>query len=294
MMRRSLPIWVAVALALPLLASIAACEEDVLGVTGADQPFTMFGVLSPQLDTQWVRVFPIEGVLRPEVAPRLEAVMQSTDLRTGQVRLWNDSLFQEANGSFAHVFWSDFQALFDTPYSIDVSGDQGSTHVDVSVPPETELVLPEVADQPPTLFRVDVVGEVPRLIRIEITYRVRYLGFGGIVDTEFVRSYENRAERAVNGWTIGVRAGLDIRDIARELADGGFRRSDAPLKISRLTVRLIVANQAWDPPGGAFHPEVLVQPGLMSNVANGFGFVGAGYRHEGIWIPRDTVIVGDS
>ena len=35
---------------------------------------------------------------------------------------------------------------------------------------------------------------------------------------------------------------------------------------------------------------MLVQPGLMSNVDNGFGFVGAGYRIELTWLPDDDVV----
>ena len=54
------------------------------------------------------------------------------------------------------------------------------------------------------------------------------------------------------------------------------------------------ANAEWDPPGGVFDADVLVQPGTLSNVENGFGFVGAGYRLSSTWIPLDTIIVGDS
>ncbi|HEX7069648.1 MAG TPA: hypothetical protein VF190_02535, partial [Rhodothermales bacterium] len=49
-------------------------------------------------------------------------------------------------------------------------------------------------------------------------------------------------------------------------------------------VRVTVLDEAFVPPGGVFDPEILVQPGTMSNVHNGFGFVGSVARFSTEWL----------
>jgi hypothetical protein len=52
------------------------------------------------------------------------------------------------------------------------------------------------------------------------------------------------------------------------------------IALIRLNLRLTVGNEAWNPPGRALGQDVLVHPGTLSNVENGFGFVGAGYNRD--------------
>ena len=53
-----------------------------------------------------------------------------------------------------------------------------------------------------------------------------------------------------------------------------------------ITLKLIVASEEWDPPGGTFDPEAMAHPIVMTNVGNGFGFVGAGYWLQHQWRPK--------
>jgi len=48
-------------------------------------------------------------------------------------------------------------------------------------------------------------------------------------------------------------------------------------------ISITVLNVEFDPPGGAFDPEVLAQPGTFTNVENGFGFIGAVGRFSAEW-----------
>ena len=267
-----------------------------MAVLGTDLPFSMFGVLTPQADTQWVRVFPIEGRLEPAPPGLLDARFASTDLQTGERRVWNDSLTQEENGQFAHVFWSPFLTPFDRAYRLEVERSDGAvSHVEVVVPPSAELVMPARTDLAPTLLPVFVHGEVPNLIRIEVTYRYRFKTPLGIDAGEATVSYEGKARRIEGGWVIDLAPQGDLREIQRLIEQSGVPVDPDPgLKLAKLTLRLIVANAEWDPPGATFDADVLVQPGTLSNVENGFGFVGAGYRLLGAWVPLDTIIVGDS
>ncbi len=86
----------------------------------------------------------------------------------------------------------------------------------------------------------------------------------------------------------------DLRSIQRLIEQTIPVDPTIGLKLTKITIHLIAANADWDPPGDTFDIDVLVQPGTLSNVENGFGFVGAGYRLLGTWVPLDTIIVGDS
>ena len=207
----------------------------------------------------------------------------------------SDSLIQEENKQYAHVFWSPFLTPFDRAYRLEVERSDGAaSRVEVVVPLLTELVMPERTEQAPALLPVFVRGEAPNVIRIEVTYRYRFKTPLGNDDGEATVSYEGKARRIEGGWVIDLIPLSDLRSIQRLIEQSISVDPEIGLKLTRITLRLIVANAAWDPPGATFDPDVLVQPGTLSNVENGFGFVGAGYRLLGTWVPLDTIIVGDS
>ena len=275
-----------------LAVSVSACEEDVVAVLGTDLPFSMFGVLTPQADTQWVRVFPIEGRLEPTPPGPLDAQFTSTDLLTGEQRVWQDSLIQEENGQFAHVFWSSFPTPFGRAYRLEVERSDGAaSRVEVEVPGPATLVMPQRTELVPVLLPVFVQGDVPNLIRIEVTYRYRFRTPAGIEVGTAMVTYDGKQRRVTGGWVIEITPRTDLRAIQRLIEQNTIVDPNIGLKLTKLTLRLIVANAEWDPPGGVFDADVLVQPGALTNVENGFGFVGAGYRLSSTWIPLDTIIV---
>ncbi len=280
---------------LPLLALLgllaAGCEEDVTAVLGTERPFTLFGVLTPQADTQWVRVFPIETVLTPAAPVPLDARFRSLDLAAGSEQAWRDSLIQEENGQYAHVFWAPFPATFGHRFRLEVTRSDGAvTEVEATVPPFAEMILPPQTQTPPPLFSIIVPPQVPNLIRIEITYTFRFRSNAEIRRETASFSYDGRQRLTPEGWLLELNVAQDVRIIREELKRRFPLDPRTPLKIVSLKIRMIAANAEWKPPGGVFDAEVLVQPGVMSNVENGFGFVGAGYRMEEIWVPLDTII----
>ncbi len=52
------------AILLGVLSCTSGCDTHVDPVRGTDQPFSLFGLFSPEMDTQRVLVFPIEDQLR--------------------------------------------------------------------------------------------------------------------------------------------------------------------------------------------------------------------------------------
>ncbi len=96
----------------------------------------------------------------------------------------------------------------------------------------------------------------------------------------------------LNDWVIPVNLSNDFRSVLAALAQvEGPEIVLVNIRLLSMQMRLIVADAAWDPPGGVFDPNVLVQPGTLSNVEQGFGFIGSGYRLALRWRPPDNVVL---
>lgn len=223
--------------------------------------------------------------------------MTSTDLDGGDTSSWRDSLIQEEDGRYAHVFWSPFRARFDHTYRLEATGDADRvTRVDVKVPQEASLVLQEPdTSGAEVISRVLVNQEVPRLMRVEVEYYYQYdlrsnVGPRQDPSERNTLSYDSTQRRVEGGWVVPVNLSQDFRTFRDRLREAGKWNPQFGLVLREMTLRLAVVNESWDPPGGEFDREVVVQPGVMSNVENGFGFVGAGYRLRKRWVPSIEVL----
>ena len=282
-----------------IILSSVACEEDVTAVLDTGQPYTLFGLITTQLDTQWVRVFPIENRLTSEVQELLDAQVTSTDLQIGESVVWRDSLVLEADGKTSHAFYAPFRAEYGHIYRVEATrSDNIMSYVEVQVPVEADVVVEEPVHAGFILQPVTIVPDVPQLFDVEIKYNVQYkrifppdpmnpiAGPDTVLWPEvYYFSYEGKQTRVNEGW----RVTFNLTDDYQSILDLIPREHDLPeppvLYLRNMEVHLIVADEAWDPPGGSLDPEVLIQPGVMSNVKNGFGFIGAGYRIKQDWIP---------
>lgn len=274
-----------------LIGPLIGCEEDVIAVLGTDRPYSLYGVISPQLDSQWVRVFPIEDRLEPDTTTRLGGQFVSTDLTTGEQHVWRDSVILDSFDQTAHVYWAPFTAEYGHAYELVVTHTNGAaSKVTVDVPPLTEVVVqePEISSigvRIPVLIR----GDAPRLLNVEVVYAVGFRPAGNETPTSDLVPipYQEGLFETPEGWIIPIRLDNDFEAVVDTLIDrinNPIDRSFGVL-LNSMTLRLIVANDEWNPPGGKFDVDVLVQPGALSNVENGFGFVGAGYRHAHRWNP---------
>ena len=293
MMRRS-PIGSLCGAAL-VLVLLAGCEEEVTAVLGTEEPFTLYGVLMPEAERQYVRVFPVEDRLEVARPEPLDAHFTSTDLETGEVRVWRDSLLQEEDGHYTHVFWSPFQAAYGHSYRLEVVRSDGAgARVKVPVPPRVELLPQEPIvdwrdDHPlwiPVTLPIQASG-APFLREIEVQYLCE---FSPGRSERFVISYDH-AKRQIDGeWVVPINLHFDKRTIQAIARSGGFLNWEHGIVLLRMTLTMIVVNEGWDPPGGRFDAEVLAQPGVLQNVENGFGFVGAGYHLHKSWLPAAETI----
>lgn len=288
---------VCLGLVVGLALLVAGCETSVDPIVGSEKAFSLYGVLQPRSDTQWVRVYAVKEQLEPTPPESLAAAVTSTNLERGRERSWRDSLIREDDGRFAHVFWTPTRVDYGRTYQIQVTGEGEQTaQVTVPVPERAALALEEPqAETAPIIAPVRITRSVPRLINVEVEYYVQYDLPENVAgrDDPAIRlsvSYKDVPRPVEEGWIVPIDLSDDYRTLRDQLVDLDLWNPEVGIVMRNMTLRLEVVNEAWDPPGGEFDPNVLVEPGAMSNVEGGFGFVGAGYPLRKRWRPDIEVL----
>ena len=283
--------------ALALMVSLigfSGCEENVTAVLGTDNPYTLYGVFTPGPDTQWVRVFPIKDRLELTTPDPLDAVFVSTNLTTGETHTWTDSTTQDERGRYSHVFWAPFNVEYGESYRVEVTRSDGAkSWAEVKVPVLSELVeLPADKSFRAVKQPVLVKDATDRLIQINVTYETIYVpNTGGSTRLEFTLPYTGMQEQSADGWVVPIQLSEDIFYLREQLSQTGLWFPSFGVGVTSITLDLMVVDDAWNPPDNVFDPDVLVQPGTLSNVQNGFGFIGAGYRLDLRFRPENDVLV---
>lgn len=276
----------------------AGCEEDVVMVEGTERPFTMYGVLNPRSDTQFVHVFPVEQTLTPTPEARLDVQFTSTDVVDGTQRVWSDSLVQDSLGLSYHVFWIPERVAHEHTYRLQIERTNGEkSEVEVTVPPSVSPRLEPPITGSNVRLPVLLLGEAPQILKPEIyIWAAAIIGYtptGSPIyqDQQILLSGEVPLSRIEGGWRLSVnlKEGFTAayQYFNQTISETVLRRNGIELWL--ISLELIVANEEWDPPGGVFDPLIMVHPEIMNNVRNGFGFVGGGYRIRHQWKPAPEV-----
>lgn len=269
------PSWIV--LLLLASAGLLGCEEDLAPIGPYDLPFSLYGVITPDEDTQSVRLYPIDDFPTFDFPDPLDVVFSSTDLEQGIRRTWQDTIVVEPDGRREHVFQSPFRAEYGHRYRVEAvrSSDGAYCRADVRIPPPITVQI-EDPDNPQ--LRVLFSGEDIQVNRAEVTYRVKATDMAAL---SFTFSYEEYVDLFELGREVVVQMNRD-----RIWAQSYYNHyTGANLGIERDTLYLLllelnafVGDLDWHPPGGIFEPDILSFPWMMNNVENGYGFVGGGYR----------------
>ncbi|NNE47072.1 MAG: hypothetical protein HKN37_10475 [Rhodothermales bacterium] len=266
-----------------LCATPVSCEmfEDtkIDPFEGQGAYFTMYGFLDATRVEQEIRISPVRRT--PEVirSPTddnafIDAAVTSTDLETGVSVVWRHELSQLSDGAYAHIFRSSQVPRPGRAYRIDVvrSDGKGSSATTV-IPLLTSLSEPvrsQFREDSGILFQDIALPGVTLAANIEVFYDVTDGGVSHFF--RVTRSYD--AEGAGNGnggWQFTL-------DLSR---DAAFVRTVAEpvlgprLSLNGMGVRVRWADEQWPLVDGPIDIEILAQPGGLSNVENGFGFIGS-------------------
>jgi hypothetical protein len=283
---------------------LAGCEEDVAGPPGLEEPFTLYGILNPRLETQELLVAPVEDLLAPRDSA-IDALVTSTDLATGDERMWRLGIEPNATGQIDHIFRTDFRPHFGSRHRIEVARSDGAaSSVEVDIPGRVQI---EAEDDGTRHVELLVSGQEFQILRAALTFDVRFY------HTSFPAADLCAASNPLGSYTIpltpveseaGDARRFEINlDLINETMRGNYQSEFYPdefsgfenpvfdgLALMQMELEVTIGGLSWDPPGDVLDANVLALPGVLSNTTNGFGFVGGGYNQEAlVWPTREAL-----
>jgi len=288
---RALRTMTTLAVAVSTLVLAAGCEENVSPVIPTERVFTVWGFLDPTVAEQKARVFRIEPVLEPTRPEPLGATMSVTDVSSGSVTVWRDSVILFPDGFYGHVYLANQDVEFDREYLVELETPKGlGSSARVRTPPRTSPVLTELQNVRFNVkFRVRW-DNAPQLLDLKVRYHVafRSRGASGAFSSGVVTLRTGVIETGPDGTpTVLIEPTSDLGDILQML---NLQAGRDEMALDSITVLPFVGSEEWRSPTGDFDPEVLVQPGTLSNVDNGFGFFGSGFEDAYVvHLPEDAI-----
>ncbi|HET6569568.1 MAG TPA: hypothetical protein VFG50_16505 [Rhodothermales bacterium] len=285
---------VAAILTLAITAGLlgTGCEENVDPVLGIDLPYSVYALFTPALDTQWVRVFPIEGTLKVRTKEKLDATVTSTDVTTGEKRVWTDSLIEGPTGLFEHGYWSDFRAEYGHRYELEVTRSDGATSsATTAVPAQVIASIDPTILAPQVVVPYRLQTDAKHLLEVEVTYQIIRStdprSPTGTLGELITLPYDDAVQPVDGGWMVLVDLTTDFDRLRSELVKEERYDPAFGIAIVRVAIDLIVASEEWAPPGGVFDPTIIGLPNALTNVQNGFGLVVSGFRLHNEFVPTD-------
>ncbi len=284
MIRPSMPILrtAALAVAIASLALLAGCSTEVPPAASDGAVFTLWGRLDPTAAWQAVRVEPISTTI--DGGDALDATVVSVDLETGEQTAWRDSVVTFADGSVGHVFLADVTPAFGSHVEFRVLQDgEVATSARVRVPPRVVGFFTDLRIGASSTVDLVLPG-APRVVGARVAYDIRAEldDFAETVDVE-----DSDVTSIDFGWEVAV----DFTSQVELLRSRFLQRGIRSIRAEGVRVQGFVANEEWAAPYPfEFSRNLLIQPGTVSNVQNGYGFLGAAYPFDYVWEVDDSTL----
>lgn len=283
----------ALALSLCSVLLFAGCDDTFVDPFDNDgKIYSVFGFLDSFAFQQRVRVIEIkrypERIRTPtDVQATIDARVHSTDLTTGQIIHWRHSLERLDDGMYAHIFSADFQPREGRTYRLTVTRNDGRTATAETRVPYLSRSTPVDFD-PASIRRFSTPNNVP--VRIEgipsvgqivVRYRVSATDTVDIqlekrlpIDISYGRS---GGPDGSGGWKFYLDIPRDGRIIADSIAHLQAERKLGPANVHvyAMTIQLQMMDDKWIPLGEDVDVVELSQPGVFTNIENGYGYWGA-------------------
>ena len=274
---------------LPIVALLlwSGCSDTIIDpFENEEKYFTIWGYLDELSTEHELRVitvtrFPEKIVDPTQPEAQIDAEVYSVDLTSGVRRRWNHELAQLSDGTYGHVFRSNFLVDVKRTYRIEViraDGKMTSAETRVqSLDSDTLMVRgPVVWNADSSFAYQDVeIRDIASPWEIQATYRWR----GGDQSFLLLIPYGRPGERTPDGgWRVRLNISADQPKVQESLDWAKSINMIPPggaYGIVGMGFQVRILDKNWDPPHGVFDPEVLAQPGVLSNVENGYGFFGS-------------------
>lgn len=237
--------------------------------------FTIFGYLDASADTQWVRIVPPRQQLdAPPEVPEMQVTLENTE--TGETVIMKDSLFSSGSG-FNYI---NFYTLKDIEpgqnYRVKAEHPDGRAS-------QATVTTPD--DFPTPMFFEDRFPFTDRHVHQIIITGVKkenlidvqtwwFAQREGEEIRKFVFSYRNTVEK------IDTYGGAYVADVVfEEEEDAVLKEFNVPsffgfdVELLDQQIYVAVAGPEWDEEIPTMDDLVYSQPGILSNIENGLGYM---------------------
>lgn len=273
------------------MVQMTACEDMVDPIIDSDRQFTLWGTLDMNEDVQYIRLIPIREVLDVRLGAVPPVEVRSIDLNTGETIIWSDSSTTFNNGNPVFLYYAPLKVEPTHTYRIEVESPDLPlvTAAETTIPtiPFAEVFEEDVTSRTgPTgaiivatqLVKWHGIGQNPH--SIEQWYRFLEFSSFGFQDLQLSYTPPNNYMEGANELDMSL-------DLLRQRDSVDKKLNLSQVRLVGLGQTVTVLDGAFVAPGGEFDAELQAQPGTLSNVEHGFGFIGSVGRFSVEWVISD-------
>lgn len=243
---------------LSLLLVGSGCDTSIQPTApSSEHIYSIYGVLDPARDTQWVRVEPTAVPTSEGTPENLDAVVTLENVDTGKTWTLRDSLMEVFRNEVQHNFWTSAPITGGTTYRITVQRSDGaSAQAQTTTPAHPPSISFRGGDGSSLTVFMERVDELAAI-------KVRYFsGFGAVRDL----SYYDRAQQIEGRYRAVVTPGRDAQRLGL-------------VSVDSVKVVATAGGPDW-PEWDRYHNialDSLVRPDTFSNVDGGLGRIAGVY-----------------
>ena len=277
------------------LCSLHCDDAFIDPFRNTDQFYTIYGYLDESKNFEAgyqhrVRIIPVtrqpERIESPfDNQSGIDAEVYTIDLETSRVVPWTHSLEQLEDGSYGHVFSANLFVQSNHRYQLQIVRSDGLITRAITKVPAVGSILP--VESLPYFTETGAIAQDFEIPTVESPWDIAiyYYHSSALPCQQATRSrvaYGRVGVSEADGWHFTAQIARDAELLTDSLGLEGFN-------LCAMGLELKVLDNQWIPPEDIFDPEVLVEPGALSNVENGLGFFGSigVLRHD--WPISDTL-----
>ena len=265
----------------------SSCAGDFIDpFENEDRFFTIYGYIDAQDISHKIRVIPVtrqEAIIRnqSDLQSALDAVVTLTDMSNGEVFEWEYSLEKLGDGTFAHIFRSDFVVTPGGHYRLDVTRTDG-------VQAWAETIVPHIPDS--AFYQLGSVSfsEDSSVVEQEVLipgnlnpwrFEAIYSWTGDFFNRRVFVPYGRKGDDlGKSGWSTTLSISQDqgaVFETIKESLRTGKILDDTPLILTGAGLRVTMLDINWKLPDGLDDSDDQIAPGFQENIHNGYGFFGS-------------------
>lgn len=263
---------------------ISACDTSVQSTVPSDEyHYSIFGVLNPAQDTQWVRVESLGAPTSGGASSSLNVTVTLHNVETGETWALQDSLMEVFRDEFQHNFWTQAPITPSTTYEVTVQNADGDTTRATTTTParapdiriENPIRLPCTPPVEANRFEVKV-REIEELAGLEVLY------FQSVYGPTVIQDYDHygSASKTNEGFSAYINYYNDLQSAQRTRS--------RPCLVDSAKVIAAAGGPDW-PEWARYHDATigqLARPDSFSNVEGGHGTL-AGVYLDTVDVPID-------